>query len=80
MGNRMILRYATFAINGPLKNCYATVEAESEHHIRQWLRLHFPLDWAGLYHHAEFDRQARQYNLKEVFAAKLGHTNESSVS
>lgn len=71
----MITRYATFAIGGPLANCYATVEAESEHHARQWLKLHFPLDWAGLYLDGEFQHFQRKYNLREVFVVKLNHTN-----
>ena len=68
--------YATFALNGPLKNCYLTIQTDSELTARKYLRFHFPYDWSGLYRETAFHHQPSRYNLTKIADVDLSSLNE----
>jgi hypothetical protein len=71
--------YATFASTGPLKNCYATIQTDSELIARRYLKSHFPFDWSGLYQAQLIDQDVKLGDWKELFQLELNTPDQTFI-
>lgn len=58
--------FCTFTIGGPLNGYYAEIEAETKLQIQQFAKLHWSIDWAGIYSADAFEHQPAEFNLRRL--------------